>query len=51
MMVGAGLCSIGAGTCGSTNGVSGVRGMGSSGGVILWSVSGLRLMSSSSSGW
>ena len=50
MMVGAGLYSIGAGMSGSANGISGASGEGSSGGVILWLVSGLRLMSGSSSG-
>ena len=48
MMVGAGACSIGAGMSGSANGVKGARGMGSSGGVISWSVSRLRSMSGSS---
>ena len=50
MMVGAGSCSIGAGMSGSAKGVNGAREMGLSGGVILWSVSGLRSMSGSSSG-
>ena len=50
MMVGAGACSIGAEMSGSANGVKGARGIGSSGGVISWSVSGLRSISGSSWG-
>ena len=50
MMVGAGACSIGEGMSGSANGVKGARGIGSSDGVISWSVSGLRSMSGSSWG-
>ena len=50
MMVGAGSYSIGTGMSGSANGISGASGEGLSGGVILWSVLGLRSMSSSFSG-